>query len=135
MLAALLVVTLAAVFVNRALRSEGTVVSRVLTGPAAARECGLPARAPGTAISFDLARSDSVTVEVVRARGRQRVATLARQRELEGGRRHCLVWAASPSEGVDESGEYRLRFELDDLDRRVVAGEAIPAPAAVGDRR
>jgi len=134
-LVALIVATLAAVFVNRALRSEGTVVSGVLAGPPAARDCRLPARDRSTVVSFELARSDSVTVEVVRARGRQRVATLSRRRELAGGRRHCLVWRASRSEAVDESGEYRLRFVLEDLDRRVVAGEPIPAPAAEGGRR
>lgn len=120
--AALVVGTVAALSVNQKLRREGTVARSIEFERVTLRVNGRPARF--VRVSFQLAETDDVGVEVVDADG-ELVRVLAASERLEGDdTRHRFLWDRRDEDGeLAPPGGYRLRLTLEDADRVATSGE------------
>jgi hypothetical protein len=126
--------------VTQSLRSEGTVISAVGSHwkspaqrdlayediPEQRRLCPGIERSGGIPVSFFLNRDDTLELAIVSGEGGELRRVLAAGLELEGDRRHCVVWDRRDESGRPvQAGVYRLRVSLADADRVAIAGEAI----------
>jgi flagellar hook assembly protein FlgD len=75
---------------------------------------------------FRLTRSDTVGVAMVDSTDRV-VRVLATDQPLEGGDTpHCFDWDGTSDSGTPVApGRYRLRLELEDVDRVAISGERL----------
>ncbi|MSO41324.1 MAG: hypothetical protein EXQ70_05415 [Solirubrobacterales bacterium] len=126
----LVLATGVAMVVTQKLRREGTVIA--LVSGKQQRGCPGGDRVP---VSFVLTRDDEIDVRIVRLDDETLVRTLARDRELEGERRHCFRWDGKTNGGSQAApGTYRLQVSLDRADRVATAGQPIrlEAPSRTG---
>lgn len=121
-MAVFLVGVAAAMVLTQRLRSEGTVVSRI----------GFRVdEGPRYRVCFQTPRDDTFDVAIVDTSG-DPVRVLATGRPLEGepspdkASAHCFDWNGLTSAGTPAPpGNYRLRLDLSEADRRVVSGEKL----------